>query len=281
LPQLNEGAGMMGQNWKQIAHDVEQALHLGGNELMHFFGRTKDIRTKSDDSVITEADIASERAIIAFIKSKYPDHVILAEESHQTMMATSGQIVWIIDPLDGTSNYANNYPYFCVSIGVGQVVEDKTVTMMVGGVRDPARALNYMATKGTGAYCNGKPMRVRPPAPISKQFLVTGFAYSKGTRLDQDVETFRKISQLGATIRRDGAAALDMALVADGVFHGFWEWGLKPWDVAAGEVLVKEAGGAVCNYPSNKPNSVGEFDVFDGSTICGHREVVETIKRLM
>jgi myo-inositol-1(or 4)-monophosphatase len=269
------------QIWFQVLMDVETALNLGAAELKRYFGRTKDIRTKADESVVTEADFASEKAIIAFIRGRYPDHVILAEESHQTLIARSGQVVWIIDPLDGTSNFANNYPYFCVSIGVGVVAEQNRIEMMVGGVCDPIRDLNYTALSGQGAFRNGKRMQIREPAPVNKQFLVTGFAYSKGEQLDQDVEIFRKISQLGATIRRDGAAALDMALVADGVFHGFWEWGLKPWDVAAGEVLVREAGGAVCNYPNPKKLDSQGFDVFDGSTICGHAEVVETIKRLM
>lgn len=230
---------------------ISETLDLASVELMQRFGSVKDIRTKKDSSIVTDADLASEKIILDRITKFFPNHSIISEESGQLQVQRlAGQRVWIIDPLDGTTNFANSFPFFSVSIGHGEFLEDGRIRMLAGGISDPVHKNRYLAERGAGATCNGSPIQVVKDRPFPQCFLVTGFYYTVGKDLDREIERYRRVAQQCQSIRRDGSAALDLALVAAGVYDGFWERGLAIWDVAAGSLLVRESRGLVTNYPS-------------------------------
>jgi myo-inositol-1(or 4)-monophosphatase len=262
--------------------DMEFIDRLGrqaGAELMNYFGKSSNQRYKVDRSLVTDADLASERLILASLRSHYPNDSILSEEAGLYSKAKSpGSSIWIVDPLDGTTNFSNNYPFFCVSIARGVVRSDGLVDVNLGAVYDPVRDRSYVAQKGGGAFLNGKSISVCPARAPEDSFLVTGFAYHRGENLEQDIKFFLRVAQTCQSIRRDGAAALDLALVAEGVYDGYWESGLRPWDVAAGALLVLEAGGIVRNFEKNQQDF---FDPDKGDIICGTSVVVDFVSSLI
>ncbi len=225
---------------------LEQALTKGGDILLKRFGKAK-IRFKGRANIVTQADVESQRAILDVIQRLCPGHDYKAEESG--VRATGSEYVWLIDPLDGTTNYAHGYPASCVSIGL--LRRGKPV---LGGVLDPFRAERFTAERGKGARLNGKRLRVSAPRRLEDSLLVTGFAYDRGEdqRSRFYVELYRRFMVRCHDVRRSGAASLDMAWIAAGRADGFWEFGLSPWDVAAGWLLVQEAGGKVSDF-SGKP----------------------------
>lgn len=230
---------------------LEETLVLAGKELASRFGRPMEVREKPDASLVTDTDVAVEKLIISRIQKYFPDDIVYAEESGRSSSnRAAGRYVWVIDPLDGTTNFANRYPFFCSSIGRGRFLENNTIAMELGGIVDPIQSKTYLAAKGQGATCNGNKIRVTSQGKLGKGFLVTGFYYNKGEALSREIKRFEKVAEVCSSIRRDGAAALDLALVAEGIYDGFWEMGLAPWDVAAGSVLVSEAGGTVANFES-------------------------------
>jgi myo-inositol-1(or 4)-monophosphatase len=218
-----------------------------GQILLEKFGRKIDIFKKGDINLVTEADLASEKLIIERIKSYYPKHSILAEESGEAVIL-GGELnwKWIIDPLDGTTNYAHGYPCFCVTIALEHNGE-----IVLGVTFDPTRNELFAAERGKGATLNNKPIRVSGTEKLSESLLVTGFPYNF-----KEKENFaRHLTDFllhSRGVRRDGSAAIDMAYVACGRFDGFWEEGLNPWDVAAGVLLIEEAGGQVSYYDNTK-----------------------------
>ena len=221
----------------QIAHDA-------GRILAERFGRALEVSAKGDIDIVSEAELAAERFIIERIKSHYPRHAILAEEAEAAGVRHEGQgeWKWIIDPLDGTTNYAHGYPVFCVSIALeheGRVV--------LGVVYDPSRDELFAAERGGGATLNGRRVRVSETDELNRALICTGFPYDVRGRTDF-ARHFRDFIMKAQSVRRDGAAALDLAYVAAGRFDGFYEEGLQPWDVAAGVLLVEEAGGRVTHY---------------------------------
>lgn len=234
----------------QITEFIEETLNLCAVELVSRFRSGLEVRSKSDASLVTEADLASERVALGRIKDHFPDDAILSEETHTSAKSRpEGQHVWIVDPLDGTTNFANGYPYFCVSIARGVFRSDGSIRVVAGGIIDPVRGRSWLAELGKGAWSNGAQLNVHPDRPLAKAFLVTGFYFTAPGKLLPEVERFARVAQNCPAIRRDGAAALDMALVAEGIFDAFWENGLQVWDIAAGSLLVTEAGGVVQNYP--------------------------------
>lgn len=264
---------------RQILEFTEETLSLAGAELARRFGGTHSIQTKADSSLVTDADLASEKIVIDRIKSYYPDDLIYSEESGKTSTARRpGSHVWIIDPLDGTTNYANAYPFYCVSIGRGVFRADGSIDMQAGGVIDPSRGKTYLASQGGGAYCGTKRLQVAPPRPLGKSFLCTGFYYKKGDALTREMVRFSRLAEICSSIRRDGAAALDLALVAEGIFDGFWEVGLQPWDLAAGILLIAEAGGVVQNYPHENKKI---FDVEGEGIVTGSPGIVQDLAALL
>lgn len=257
----------------------ESTLAAAAQELQKRAGKPFEIKTKADTSLVTDADLASEKVILANLAKVYPEDTVLAEESGLSRVERSpGEYIWLIDPLDGTTNFANGYPFYCISIGRGRFREDGSIEMLAGGVWDAPRSRFYYAELGQGAYVNGQKLRVAPNREFSKAFLVTGFYYNQGEQLQAQIQRFGRIASRCQTIRRDGAAALDLALVAEGVYDAFWELGLQPWDVAAGSLLVKEAGGTVLNYPES---GRGIYSVEGVGVLAGSNGAVAAIEALL
>lgn len=255
---------------------VAQMMQLAGQELMARQGANLEIRTKPDTSLVTAADLASERIILEQLRRNFPKDAILSEESG-AHAAISGDGIWIIDPLDGTTNYANGYPFFSIAVGRGRRQADGRIVMDLGAVYDPVRDQLFFAQVGQGAFCNDRPLRVAKDRELSKCFLVTGFYYMRGETLEHELQRFARIALQCQTIRRDGSAALDLALVAAGVYDAFWELGLSPWDVAAGSVLVSEAGGTIRNYGTG----TSAFNVEGAGLIAGNTTTVAQIAALL
>ena len=215
-----------------------------GRILLEKFGRKIEISLKGDINLVTEADFASEKHIVEKIKSHYPKHAILAEESGASDI--KNEYKWIIDPLDGTTNFAHGYPCWCVTIAL-----EYTGEIVLGVTFDPTRDELFAAEKGQGATLNGRRIRVSETEKLQDALLVTGFPYDAKMRADF-ARHFTEFTHRARGIRRDGSAAIDMAYVACGRFDGFWEEGLNAWDVAAGVLLIEEAGGRVSHYDNSK-----------------------------
>ena len=221
-----------------------QTARDAGSLLAARFGHSLRISNKSELDLVTESDLASERLIIDRIKTHYPRHAILAEESGTSSPANDSapEWRWVIDPLDGTTNYAHGYPCFCVSMGL-----EHHGRLQLGVIYDPIRDEMFSAERGAGASLNGKRIQVSRNRNLSSALLCTGFPYDVRER-SEFARHFTNFIMNAQGVRRDGAAALDLAYVAAGRFDGFWEEGLRPWDVAAGVLMIEEAGGRVSNY---------------------------------
>ena len=204
-------------------------------------GTTIDIDHKGSINLVTDVDLASEKLIRQAISTYYPRHEILAEEGG--LSESNSEYRWIVDPLDGTTNYAHGYPMFCVSIALeckGEVV--------VGVVYDPMRDELFSAEQGGGAALNNRPIHVSKTADLMQGLLSTGFPYDIKTSKMTNLDHWANFAMNAQALRRDGAAALDLCYVACGRFDGFWELNLSPWDTAAGALIVAEAGGRVTNF---------------------------------
>ena len=239
------------------------------------FGSARfSVREKGDNSLVTDVDLACEKLILDAIQSKYPKDIIMAEESGLSENSREpGRGIWIVDPLDGTTNFANGYPIFSVAIARGIFTEKGEISVNSGGVGDPVRDKNYIAARGKGAFCNGRRMTAARARPLKDCFLVTGFYYFVGKDLDVELSRLSRVAQVCQSIRRDGSAALDLAFCADGIYDAFWERGLKPWDVAAGSLLIEEAGGMLENYEKG-----AFFSVEKDGIICGSHKAVADIR---
>ena len=226
-----------------------EAAHAAGKLQQFYAGGDLDIQTKSSETdLVTKADKLCEAKIREIIAAHYPEHVVLGEEGGQDGEATHR---WIVDPIDGTLNYAHGLPFYCTSIGL-----EVDGVIQVGVVLDSLRAELFTAVKGGGAFLNGAPMRVTQETELINSMLTTGFSYQKeGQRTN--IPVFERLNAQVRSIRRLGASALDLAYVACGRLDGFWELKLKPWDVAAGWLLVTEAGGRVTG-PFGEPYQVDE-----------------------
>ncbi|MFA5324003.1 MAG: inositol monophosphatase family protein [Smithella sp.] len=230
--------------WKAFAVDLARE---SGALLKERFSQTHQIHYKGDINIVTEADKMSETLIIEAINRTFPDHGILSEES--PAITGTGKLRWIIDPLDGTTNYAHGYPVFCVSIALEN--EGKIV---LGVIYDPMREDMFVAQRGQGAYLNEKKLAVSKIDNLSKSLLATGFPYDIRESKENNLDYFNSMAVNVQAIRRAGAAALDLAYLAAGRFDGFWELKLKPWDTAAGCLLVTEAGGIVSDLADKEWN---------------------------
>jgi myo-inositol-1(or 4)-monophosphatase len=228
----------------QILLDIAtEAALAAGAILQERWGKLQSIEEKGGGGdLVTEADKESEAAILQVLERHVPDHRILAEESGK-QGNTESEYLWAIDPLDGTTNYAHSYPVACVSIAL--LIQGKP---QVGVIYDPFQTELFRAAKGSGATLNRRPIRVSQTEELSKSLLATGFAYDRRETKDNNYAEFCYLTHLTQGVRRAGSAALDLAAVACGRYDGYWERGIKPWDVAAGIVLVEEAGGRVTSY---------------------------------
>jgi len=221
------------------------------------------VTEKTPNDFVTEVDQAAEQAIIEVLKSAYPDHAILAEESGASAnLHDENDNVWIIDPLDGTTNFIHGFPQYCVSIALQQRGQ---ITQAV--VYDPTRNDLFTATKGAGAYLNEKRIRVTKRDKISDALIGTGFPFRAGDNIDEYMKMFKIMTQSCAGLRRPGSAALDLAYVACGRLDGFFEKGLQPWDMAAGSLLITESGGIMGTF-------AGESDyLYKGDVLAGTPKV--------
>jgi myo-inositol-1(or 4)-monophosphatase len=216
------------------------ALDAAGSVLKKRFGKVA-LKYKGRANIVTQADLESQEAILKLVKSRLPSHDYRAEEA--AVKDTGADCVWVVDPLDGTTNFAHGYPASCVSIGVVRAGKP-----WLAGVYDPFRDEAFTAEAGKGAKLNGKPMKVSKPKKLSEALLITGFPYDRSERSNFYIEFYRDFMTRCHDVRRSGSAALDIAWIAAGRAEGFWEFGLSPWDVAAGRLLVTEAGGKVTDF---------------------------------
>jgi myo-inositol-1(or 4)-monophosphatase len=243
-----------------------------GKLLVQKLGSAK-ITNKGDINLVTEADIAAENLIIERIRSYYPQHGILAEESGEAVLVGGKRSdwKWIIDPLDGTTNYAHAYPCFCVSIALERAGE-----LEIGVVYDPMREEMFAAERGRGATLNDRKIRVSSVEQLSESMLCTGFPYNVRERPDF-ARDFTNFTMNAQAVRRDGSAALDLAYVACGRFDGFWEDGLNPWDIAAGALLIAEARGRITNF-NDQPLDIYNEQVLASNGLI-HDAMMQVLKR--
>jgi myo-inositol-1(or 4)-monophosphatase len=218
------------------------AAYAGAKILNHYFGNLTFVQKKGPSDLVTQADIESEKQIIDVLRYRFPDHRILGEESG---LSSAGQAdwLWVIDPLDGTTNFAHQLPFFSISIAFalnGEVV--------VGVVLNPVSGELFCSVKGKGATLNGQRIQVTHEEKISECLLVTGFPYDKEKEIQPLMTRFENCLKAARGIRRLGSAALDLCFVACGRFDGFWEENLKPWDTAAGMIIAREAGAKVTDF---------------------------------
>jgi myo-inositol-1(or 4)-monophosphatase len=253
------------QTYLDIATEAAQA---GGAQLQRYWGNLADIQEKGrPGDLVTEADRAAEAAVLAVIQRHLPDHAILAEESGQ-MGKLDSEFLWAIDPLDGTTNYAHQYP--CVAVSIGLLING---IPQVGVVYNPIHQELYRAATGLGATLNRQPIAVSQTTKLSSSLLVTGFAYDRTQTPDNNYAEFCHLTHITQGVRRDGAAALDLAYVACGRLDGYWERGLSPWDLAAGIVLVQEAGGLVTAYDGNA------FNLQSGRILATNRHIHDALSQ--
>lgn len=250
-----------------------EAALAGGAILQKYWGNLSSIQEKGrSGDLVTEADRASEVAVLAVIKRHFPDHAILAEESGQLGQRDS-PLLWAIDPLDGTTNYAHQYPLCAVSIGL--LVDG---VPLVGVVYNPILNDLYRAAKGLGATHNRQPIHVSTTTALVNSLLVTGFAYDRRETIDNNYAEFCHFTHLSQGVRRGGSAAVDLAHVACGCLDGYWERGLSPWDLAAGVVLVEEAGGQISAYDGSP------FDIYSGRLVATnshlHSSMVQELSQI-
>jgi len=230
----------------QLLRDAAIAFaREAGAVLREGFGRTHVAEHKGTIDLVTEYDRRSEAVVLARISERFPDHRVLAEESGAA--GARGAVRWVIDPLDGTTNFAHNYPFFCVSIGV-----EVDGVMTAGAIYDPIRDEMFAAAIGHGATLNGGTIHVSRVTKLVDALLVTGFPYDVREHPDRHLGPFRAFLTRAQALRRDGSAALNLAYLAMGRFDGFWELWLSPWDLAAGTLIVREAGGTVTRWDGSE-----------------------------
>lgn len=232
--------------WNAVLYKALKAARLGREVLLQYFGRLENIEEKFQAGLVSEADKESERVIFEYLRKQFPEDEFVGEES--TLDPTKippprAKGRWIVDPLDGTTNYIHRFPVFCVSIGYEYEGRSQVAVIDV-----PMMGEVYSAVRGQGAFVNGRRMRVSSTKTVKDSLLATGFFGDNEAQLQEQLKIFPGITREARGVRRAGAAAYDLALVARGVFDGYWEKGLKPWDSAAGILLVEEAGGKVCTY---------------------------------
>jgi myo-inositol-1(or 4)-monophosphatase len=226
--------------------DIVQISKEAGALIRNAFGKSHSIEFKTNElNLVTETDKASEKIITDFVRKKYPSHGILAEEGSDRNK--SAEYLWVVDPLDGTTNFAHGLPIFAVSIGL-----QKNGETIAGVVYDVMRDVVYSAEKFSGSFENGSRISVNKNSNLGHSLLVTGFPYDIRTNPDRAFERFIAFLKHARGIRRLGSAAIDFCYVANGVFDGFWEISLHPWDLCAGKLIVEEAGGFATDFDGNE-----------------------------
>lgn len=248
----------MKTDFSELTACAIEAATKAGEILRAGFGTHFRISSKEGrNNLVTEYDTKSENFILDFIKSKFPHHFFLAEESGESGTVASDEVQWVIDPLDGTVNFAHGIPIFSVSIAA--TLHGET---LCGVVYQPILDELFVAEKGKGSFMNGKPLHVSSSHDITSSFLVTGFPYNIDSNPHYCLETFVDIVKQGIPVRRLGSAAMDLCYVACGRFDGFFEIDLHPWDVAAGVIILSEAGGKITQYDQS------DYSIFDHTILA-------------
>jgi myo-inositol-1(or 4)-monophosphatase len=258
---------MMQRQWLEFAEDVARGA---GEILRQNYGKRQSIHYKSEIDLVTDVDRQSEVYIMERIRSACPEHGILSEESSE--QKSSSPYRWIIDPLDGTTNYAHNYPCFCVSVAL-----EKNGELLAGGVFDPLLSESFTASAEGGAFRNGERIAVSSVGDLRRSLLSTGFAYDVRESTDNNLAFFREFVFSGQAIRRDGSAALDLCYLACGRFDGFWELKLSPWDTAAGLLILREAGGVATLFDGS-PYDIHQPEILASNGRI-HEQMMAVIQR--
>jgi myo-inositol-1(or 4)-monophosphatase len=231
-----------------------RAAVAAGQVLRQHFGRPQQVEHKGEIDLVTALDRRAEALIAEHVRAAFPDHAILAEEG--TTGGASAEHRWLVDPLDGTTNYAHGYPVFAVSVAY-----ERAGRVVLGVVYDPLREELFLAEAGQGATLNGRPIRVSPTAELSQSLLATGFPYDRAL-FPAALRRWEALSYRAQAIRRGGSAALDLCCVAAGRLAGYWERPVQPWDLAAGALLVTEAGGQLSSLAGGPP------DLYSGELVA-------------
>ena len=254
---------------KQVSNVGFTAIEKAAGFLCDRFGQDHSVKKKGIIDLVTEADEYAEQLIINTILDTYPDHSILAEESGNVLAPSPCQ--WIIDPLDGTTNFAHNLP--CFSISIAFAVNGES---MFGVVENPVLHERFWAIRGEGAFMNGQEIHVSSTGSLLESLLVTGFPYNLGTIIDTLMVRFKRCLAASQGIRRLGSAAIDLCYVAAGRFDGFWEQNLNAWDTAAGALIVREAGGVVTDF-SGRPY-VGDMKEIVATNSHIHKDLMGLLR---
>jgi len=256
--------------------DLEQAFQRAmtavlqaGKILKKGFNKNKSYRQKGPIDLVTEWDFKSQESVVAELKSFYPDFDFLVEEAG--IKRQPSPFCWILDPIDGTTNFVHGFPFFCVSLALFY----KNIELL-GIVYNPILKETYSAKVNSGAFFNGKPIQVSSWKSVSQGLIATGFPYNIKELQSPIIKRLGQVMTTAQGVRRPGSAALDLCLVARGVFDGFWEQNLKPWDTAAGILIVKEAGGRVSDF-SDHPFRVKEKEILATNGLI-HEEMIELLK---
>lgn len=255
------------QNYLEVA--VRAARSAGQMQRERLWSEHR-VEFKGETNLVTEVDKESEELIVAMIREAFPDHDILAEENDYASSAAPCK--WIIDPLDGTTNYAHGFPWFAVSIAL-----EVNGEVQLGVVYHPMLDELFTVVRGKRAFLNGWPLHVSKRHPLKECLLATGFPYDRTRENENNFANFVNFQLAGRAVRRAGAAALDLAYVAAGRLDGYWECKLKPWDVAAGRLLVEEAGGRVTDH-QGEPYSIYDHRILASNGLI-HDEMVEILRQ--
>lgn len=259
----------MENQWKDALELAERAARDAGKLVMRGFRSQTGVSRKGKFDLVTEFDLGSENLIREQIRAEFPEHRIVGEEGDAI---GHGDLVWYVDPIDGTVNYAHGHPYFAVSIGLYDGAQG-----VVGVVHAPRLDLTWTASRGGGAFRNGEPCHVSRRASLEEALCTTGFPSNVAELDDTNEAELALFIRSARGVRRCGSAALDLAFVADGTYDLYWEKGLSPWDIGAGCVIVSEAGGEVTDYAGSLADvAVGEVVASNGRL---HQEALRTIER--
>jgi myo-inositol-1(or 4)-monophosphatase len=254
-------------------HSFEKVAILAAKKagllLKRGLGQKRRVGYKGAVNLVTEMDLLSEKVIVSEIRKRYPNHSLLAEE--KTRVLESSPYRWIIDPLDGTTNYAHGFPIFSVSIAL-----EKQGRVILGVVYDPTREELFVANEGKGARLNGRRIHVSSTPALSRSLLATGFPYDLRESPVDNFDHFRNFALRVHAVRRAGSAALDLCYVAVGRFDGFWEMKLGPWDFAAGSLIVREAGGEITDFLGKRLDLAGKHVLASNGRI--HRQMIKVLK---
>jgi myo-inositol-1(or 4)-monophosphatase len=250
---------------------AEAAARTASKYLLSKFRSTLRIEKKGVIDLVTDVDRESEKLIKEIITNEFPDHQFLAEEGEKAI--SDSEFLWLVDPLDGTTNYAHGFPVFCVSIAL---LENGHIN--TGCIFNPILDECYTAVKGQGAYLNNRSIKVSGTGELTDSLLATGFPYDIRESDDDNINEFTAFAKSARAVRRAGSAALDLAYVACGRFDGFWEFKLAPWDLAAGIIMVLEAGGKVSSYAG------GNYDLFSGEALASngliHSQMLDVLNKI-